>query len=98
MAHGMFPRGGGDLVHHFVKECNAQLAEKLAREVQEETAEEEQGGKRFVYNLIDGNLHINLNINFWFYPYSIDVFPALYTQFFPELCEKKSQAHYALGF
>ncbi|XP_033626201.1 ubiquinone biosynthesis protein COQ9-B, mitochondrial-like [Asterias rubens] len=46
VAHGMFPRGGGDLVHHFVKECNAQLAEKLAREVQEETAEEEQGGKR----------------------------------------------------
>ncbi|XP_071784702.1 ubiquinone biosynthesis protein COQ9-B, mitochondrial-like [Asterias amurensis] len=46
VAHGMFPRGGGDLVHHFVKECNAQLAEKLAREVQEETAEQEQGGKR----------------------------------------------------
>ena len=46
VAHGMFPRGGGDLVHHFVRECNDQLAEKLAREVQEETAEEERDGGR----------------------------------------------------
>ncbi|XP_072169556.1 ubiquinone biosynthesis protein COQ9, mitochondrial-like [Diadema setosum] len=42
VAHGMFPRGGGDLMHHFVKECNAQLAEQLAKESNQEV----EGGER----------------------------------------------------
>ena len=49
IAHGMFPRGGGDLVHHFVRECNSQLAESLEVESREE---EEEDGKRFVGKVI----------------------------------------------
>eukprot|EP00057_Strongylocentrotus_purpuratus_P016131 XP_011670605.1 PREDICTED: ubiquinone biosynthesis protein COQ9, mitochondrial [Strongylocentrotus purpuratus] len=42
VAHGMFPRGGGDLMHHFVKECNSQLAEQLALEASKEVEEAER--------------------------------------------------------
>ena len=42
IAHGMFPRGGGDIVHHFVKECNAQLAEQMAKEASRQVEEEER--------------------------------------------------------
>ncbi|XP_030832028.1 ubiquinone biosynthesis protein COQ9, mitochondrial-like [Strongylocentrotus purpuratus] len=42
VAHGMFPRGGGDLMHHFVKECNSQLAEQLALDTSKEVEEGER--------------------------------------------------------
>nr|XP_054764828.1 ubiquinone biosynthesis protein COQ9, mitochondrial-like [Lytechinus pictus] len=42
VAHGMFPRGGGDLMHHFVRECNAQLAEQLASEASKDVEEGER--------------------------------------------------------
>ena len=45
VAHGMFPRGGGDLMHHFVRECNAQLADQLALEASKEVEE----GERYVH-------------------------------------------------
>ncbi|XP_072017939.1 ubiquinone biosynthesis protein COQ9, mitochondrial-like [Amphiura filiformis] len=46
VSHGMFPRGGGDLVHHFVRECNDELADRLDAEVQEMEQEEEEGKTR----------------------------------------------------
>lgn len=33
VAHGMFPNGGAELVHHFYTKCNRQLIEQLKREV-----------------------------------------------------------------
>ena len=32
MAEGMFPRGAGDLVLHFIEDCNVRLADHLASE------------------------------------------------------------------
>ncbi|XP_033114458.1 ubiquinone biosynthesis protein COQ9-A, mitochondrial-like [Anneissia japonica] len=35
VAHGMFERAGGDLVHYFVAQCNKSLAERLAKDAKE---------------------------------------------------------------
>ena len=35
VSHGMFPRGGVELVHHFYAKCNQELAEILASDVKE---------------------------------------------------------------
>ena len=43
VSHGMFPRGGGDLMHHFVRECNKELAERLAAEAKEMEEEDTEG-------------------------------------------------------
>ncbi|XP_070576072.1 ubiquinone biosynthesis protein COQ9, mitochondrial-like [Ptychodera flava] len=41
VTHGMFPRGGGDLVHHFVRNCNSELAKKMSNEMQEREESED---------------------------------------------------------
>lgn len=29
VTHGLFPRGGGDLMHHFVRQCNNDISKHL---------------------------------------------------------------------
>lgn len=40
IAHGMFPNGGADLIHHFYSKCNNQLIDQLKKEHEERTDDE----------------------------------------------------------
>ncbi|XP_077983001.1 ubiquinone biosynthesis protein COQ9, mitochondrial-like [Glandiceps talaboti] len=40
ITHGMFPRGGGDLVHFFVRNCNEELAASMSSDMKEREADE----------------------------------------------------------
>lgn len=42
VAHGLFPRGGIELVYFFYSDCNKRLAEQLAEQVKQEQDENEQ--------------------------------------------------------
>lgn len=37
MAHGLFPRGGVELIFYFYTDCNKRLAEQLAVEAEQES-------------------------------------------------------------
>ena len=39
VAHGLFPRGGAELVSYFYQTCNEDLAEQLASEKEAESQE-----------------------------------------------------------
>ncbi|XP_045192623.2 ubiquinone biosynthesis protein COQ9, mitochondrial-like isoform X2 [Mercenaria mercenaria] len=41
VAHGLFPRGGVELVYYFYTDCNKRLAEQLAEQVKQEKEENE---------------------------------------------------------
>lgn len=63
IAHGMFPRAGGDLMHHFVRECNRQLAEGLAAQTQDQEEDGEDGPRprrtsAFIRNALETRLRM----------------------------------------
>jgi len=37
VAHGLFPRGGVELIFYFYTDCNKQLAEQLAEQVKQQS-------------------------------------------------------------
>jgi hypothetical protein len=41
IVHGMFPRGGADLVFYFYEECNSELTSILKQKVEELKVKEE---------------------------------------------------------
>jgi len=45
VAHGLFPRGGVELIYYFYTDCNRQLAEQLAEKVKLEKQKETEGQK-----------------------------------------------------
>lgn len=45
VAHGMFPNGAIELIHHFYAKCNRELIEQLQREFDEQTAKVDASGK-----------------------------------------------------
>ena len=51
VAEGMFPRQGGDLVLHFIEDCNLRLAESLAAESRADP-ELEKERKPYVLNYL----------------------------------------------
>ncbi|XP_022080225.1 ubiquinone biosynthesis protein COQ9-B, mitochondrial-like [Acanthaster planci] len=105
VAHGMFPRGGGELVHHFVRECNAQLAEKLAREVQEETQEEEKEGGRkrrrtipFIRDALEARLRMIIPfIDQWPQAMAMSALPANTKEHFSNLMQLLDDIWYHAG-
>ena len=42
VAHGLFPRGGVELVFYFYNDCNKRLADQLAAEVKAQEEEQKQ--------------------------------------------------------
>lgn len=45
VAHGLFPNGAIELIHHFYAKCNRQLIEQLEREFDEQTGKTDESGK-----------------------------------------------------
>ncbi|XP_071959228.1 ubiquinone biosynthesis protein COQ9-A, mitochondrial-like [Antedon mediterranea] len=69
VAHGMFERGGGDLLHFFVAKCNRKLAEHLAEEAKQ-IAEHPDLPKKKVSHIIRDAIEFRLRliipyINHW---------------------------------
>ena len=52
VAHGLFPRGGADLVFYFYADCNRRLADQLAAEVRAERQAEGEGAEKPVQQLV----------------------------------------------
>ncbi|XP_031619302.1 ubiquinone biosynthesis protein COQ9, mitochondrial [Contarinia nasturtii] len=46
IAHGMFPNGAIELIHHFYAKCNRELIEQLQREITETSEKTVDNGKR----------------------------------------------------
>ncbi|XP_060587269.1 ubiquinone biosynthesis protein COQ9, mitochondrial-like isoform X2 [Ruditapes philippinarum] len=46
VAHGLFPRGGVELVYYFYTDCNKRLAEQLAEQVKQEKEQSEQNEEK----------------------------------------------------
>ncbi|RUS80095.1 hypothetical protein EGW08_012141 [Elysia chlorotica] len=58
-AHGMFPRGGAELVHYFYAKCNRELAEIMAADVKAaEVKEEKLGTQAFIKKAVETRLRM----------------------------------------
>ncbi|KAL4234219.1 Ubiquinone biosynthesis protein coq9 [Mactra antiquata] len=64
IAHGLFPKGGIELVFYFYNDCNKRLAEELAEQVKQETEEQTDGQKTgpkirpFIRNAVETRLRM----------------------------------------
>ncbi|GFR61825.1 ubiquinone biosynthesis protein COQ9, mitochondrial, partial [Elysia marginata] len=68
IAHGMFPRGGAELVHYFYSKSNEELAEILSADVKEAEAKGEKlKTQTFIQNAIETRLRM-------IFPY-MDIWP-----------------------
>ncbi|XP_002730806.1 ubiquinone biosynthesis protein COQ9, mitochondrial-like [Saccoglossus kowalevskii] len=85
--HGMFPRGGGDLLHYFVRHCNKELVVKLCREAKErEETSEKKNTTEILQDAIETRLRmITPYIDTWPQAMALTALPENITEHFKNL-------------
>lgn len=60
VTHGLFPRGGGDLMHHFVRQCNSEVRKHL--ESLSEDADEPKESKELSTSIVRDAFEMRLRM------------------------------------